>query len=482
VRVLFLVSGVYPHYMGGVSTWADQLVRGLPEHDFHIVSVVSNPHVEVRYPLLPNVKGLTTVPLWGTERPEEYLPGSFPRTIVRVGGTSAAAIRRDFLPAFETFFREAARGAPRPAVLGEALYAMHVFLRDHDFLATVRSHALWDSYRALLAEDPLLSTLDLYEAVNLLRTLVRYLRILLVRPPKADLAHAAIASVAGIVGVIAHLEHGTPNLLTEHGIYIRERLLDLLNQPLSAPAKVFWQNFHASLARLNYHYAERVVPVCSFNSRWENRFGVPSEKVQVVYNGVDGAKFRPMDVPSSGGGRTVVAVIRVDRLKDTMNLIQAMGYVQRARPDARCLIFGPASDPDYARMCVRERTRLGLESSVEFRGFTREPEVAYNLGDVVVMSSVSEGFPFALLEGMASAKAIVATDVGGVAEALGDSGLLVPPRQPRALGEAILRLFADPGLREALGSRARERVLSRYNIDGFVSAYRGLYAEFGRAA
>ena len=482
MQVLFLVSGVYPHYMGGVSTWADQLVRGLPEHDFHIVSVVSNPHVEVRYPLPPNVTGLTTVPLWGSERPEEYLPGSLSGTIRRVAGTTGNAIQAGFLPAFETFFREAARGAPHPEALGEALYAMHVFLRDHDFQAAVRSRALWETYRALLSEDPLLSTLDLYEAVNLMRTLARYLRILVVRPPKTDLAHSAIASVAGLVGVMAHLEHGTPNLLTEHGIYIRERLLDLLNQPLSAPAKVFWQNFHASLARLNYHVAERVVPVCTFNSRWEARFGVPEAKVQVVYNGVDGSKFRPMTLPGAGDGRTVVAVIRVDRLKDTMNLIQAMGHVRAARPDARCLVFGPSSDAEYARLCVRERARLGLESSVEFRGFTREPEVAYNLGDVVVMSSISEGFPFALLEGMASGKAIVSTDVGGVAEALGDAGILVPPRQPRALGEAVLRLLADPGLRAELGRKARERVLARYHVEGFVDAYRSVYAEIGSAA
>jgi glycosyltransferase involved in cell wall biosynthesis len=482
VRVLFLVSGVYPHYMGGVSTWADQLVRGLTEHEFHIVSVVSNPHVEVRYPLPGNVTGLTTVPLWGSERPEEYLPGSLPNTLRRVAGTRAGAIRRSFLPAFETFFREASRGAPHPDRLGEALYAIHVFLREHDLQTTVRSPVLWDAYRTLIAEDPLLSTLDLYEAVNLLRTLARYLRILVVQPPSADLAHAAIASVAGLVGVIAHLERGTRNLLTEHGIYIRERLLDLLNQPLSAPAKVFWQNFHTSLARLNYHYAERIVPVCEFNSRWETRLGVPAAKVQVVPNGVDGARFRPMVLDGAGDGRTIVAVIRVDRLKDTMNLIQSMRHVHAVRPDVRCLIYGPAPDADYARLCVRERARLGLDGCIDFRGFTREPEIAYNLGDVVVMSSISEGFPFALLEGMASGRAVVATDVGGIGEALGDAGLLVPPRQPKALGDAILRLLGDPALRQELGRRGRDRALRQYDVGGFIDAYRSVYQDVGRAA
>ncbi len=342
----------------------------------------------------------------------------------------------------------------------------------------MRSRTLWEAYRALMEEDPLLATLDLYEAINTLRALGRYLRVLNVRPPEADLAHSAIASIAGIVGVMARFEHGTPNILTEHGIYIRERLLDLINQPLSFPAKIFWENFHTSLARLNYHYAERVYPVCRFNSRWERSLGVPPERVQVVYNGVDGEVFRPLETPRPHDGPTVVAVIRVDRLKDALNLIQAMAHVQRALPDAKCLIYGPSPDADYARLCLEERDRLGLDDCVEFRGFTRVPEVAYNEGDVVVMSSISEGFPFALIEGMACGKAIAATDVGGVAEALGDAGLLVPPRQPKRLGEAILRLLRDPAFREELGERARERALTRYTVDGFIDAYRRIYALF----
>ncbi len=482
VRVLFLVSGVYPHYMGGVSTWADQLVTRMPEHQFFVVSVVSNPHVEVRYRLPPNVRGLVTVPLWGSERPEEYLPATLRGTLGRAARTTEGTVRRHFLPPFATFFEQAKRGAPSPEKFGEALYAMHLYLREYDFRATVRSRALWDAYRGYLREDALLSTLDLNEAISLLRTLTRYLRVLCVRPPKTDLAHSAIASVAGLVGVLAHLEHGTPNVLTEHGIYIRERLLDLINQPLSFPAKAFWQNFHASLSRLSYHYAERVVPVCAFNARWESEFGVTKDKVQVVYNGVDGERFRPRAVPRPHPGPTVVAVIRVDRLKDAMNLIEAMATVRDAVPDAKCLVYGPAPDADYARLCVREIERFRLQGVVDFRGYTLTPEVAYNEGDVVVMPSISEGFPFALLEAMASARAIVATDVGGVAEALGDAGILVPPRQPRQLGEAVVRLFGDPSLRAELGRRARDRALSLYPVEGFVDAYRAIYGDVGRAS
>ncbi|MEK6851196.1 MAG: DUF3492 domain-containing protein, partial [Candidatus Thermoplasmatota archaeon] len=267
MRVLFLVSGVYPHYMGGVSTWADQLVRGLPEHEFHVVSVVSNPHVEIRYALPRNVTEVVALPLWGTERPEEYLEKGPGKTVRHALGTTEDRVRRGFVPPFEAFLAEVRVARPNVDRLGEALYGMHVFLRDHDFRATIRSRAVWEAFANVFTADPLLATLDLYEAINTLRSIGRYLRVLNYRPPKTDLAHSAIASIAGIIGIMAHFEHGTPNILTEHGIYVRERLLDLVNQPVSFPARIFWENFHGALARRNYRYAERIYPVCSFNSR-----------------------------------------------------------------------------------------------------------------------------------------------------------------------------------------------------------------------
>jgi glycosyltransferase involved in cell wall biosynthesis len=341
--------------------------------------------------------------------------------------------------------------------------------------------------------------MDHYEAVNTLRTLGRYLKVLAVPVPRADLCHSAIASVAGLIGIVAKFKYGTPNILTEHGVYYRERMLDLLNQPLQLSNKILWLNFYRSLAVLNYHFAEKIYPVCSFNSRWERAFGIPQHKIEVVPNGVDTDLFRPGEaqyalngggLPGSGplngspgnignnNGNCVAAVIRIDRLKDALNLIMAMKYVKQEIPDAKCLLYGPSPDKDYAKLCVKVRREHGLEDTVEFMGYTNEPEKAYREGDVIVMSSISEGFPFALIEAMATGKAIVATDVGGMAEALGDSGVLVPARAPRRLGAEIAKLLKDHKRRERLGFLARERILNNFRIDQFVTSYRVIYNSY----
>lgn len=433
MRVLFLLSGVYPHYLGGVSTWANELVSNMTKFEFVIVSVVSNPHVEIRYPIPPHVKEIITIPLWGSDRPEEYNDRSLNSIISRSRKTSERVIESGFIPPFRVFLEECILGGDKPERMGYAFREMHHFFSNYDFKATMRSKALWENCLEIFEDNPLLGSLNSSSLVNICRSLDRYLRILSIPVPEVDLSHCAIAGVAGVMGVLAKIEKGTPFILTEHGVWFRERLLDIIDLHLEhdPPAKFFWVNFFKALTRMNYYYADAIYPVCHFNVRWEDELGRDNLK-RVIYNGVDTNRFRPMDIPRLHDGPTVVSVTRLDRFKDPLNLIEAMSHVVEAIPKERpiALIYGPSHDEDYAELCSEVVEKRNLQNVVKFMGFTREPEKAYNIGDVVVLPSLTEGFPFALIEAMACGKPIVATNVGGVKEALGDCGTLVPPRSP----------------------------------------------------
>jgi len=478
MKVLFLVSGVYPHYMGGVSTWADSLIRGLPDIRFQIVSVVSNPNVELRYRLPPNVEGITTLPLWGEERPEEFNGETYRSFLSRRITTRDGHVRRHFLPHFEEFLEGSINGGGGLESVAESLYQMHMYFRDRDFKKTFQSKQVFDLFESFLAGHQLYRHINVLEAANVLRTLSRYLKVVTIHPGPADVSHSAIASIAGLVGVVEKMKRNVPFILTEHGLYYRERVLDLINRAPDFPTKVLWSNFFRTVARLNYRFADGVYPVCKFNRRWQREIGVPDDRISVIYNGVDTEKFRPIIVERPQPGPTVTSVIRIDRLKDAMNLIVAMSHVRQEVPDVRCLIYGPSPDLDYAQLCLETVRRLRLRDVVKFMGYTSEPEVAYNEGDVVVMPSISEGFPYALLEAMAVGKPIVATDVGGVREALGDGGLIVPPRSPRLLADAIMTLLRDPVLAGRLGSQARLRVQVGYSIDSFLQQYEDVYRRY----
>jgi glycosyltransferase involved in cell wall biosynthesis len=144
-------------------------------------------------------------------------------------------------------------------------------------------------------------------------------------------------------------------------------------------------------------------------------------------------------------------------------------------------LFGniPKGNEAYADRLGELIRKRRLDSTIVFEGIIPRERIvdAYRAGDVVVLSSISEGFPYTVVEAMMAGRATVSTDVGGVAEAVGDAGLVVPPRDPAAFAAACVRLLEDPSERERLARRARERALACFTIARFLALYRETYAE-----
>jgi polysaccharide biosynthesis protein PelF len=118
---------------------------------------------------------------------------------------------------------------------------------------------------------------------------------------------------------------------------------------------------------------------------------------------------------------------------------------------------------------------LGLQDNVIFGGFAASAAAAYNEGDFVVLSSISEGFPYSVVEAMMCGRTVVGTDVGGVSEALDGVGIVVEPRNPQDMAAGILQLIEDPLLARVWGDRARSRALERFSLQQCNAAYLSLY-------
>jgi glycosyltransferase involved in cell wall biosynthesis len=108
------------------------------------------------------------------------------------------------------------------------------------------------------------------------------------------------------------------------------------------------------------------------------------------------------------------------------------------------------------------------------------PVDAYHAGSVVALTSISEGCPYTVVEAMACGRTVVCTNVGGVAEAVGDTGLVVPPRDVPAVADACVALLSDDARRRELGARARERVLEHFTLRRSLDAYREVYERVAR--
>jgi glycosyltransferase involved in cell wall biosynthesis len=489
VRVLFCTEGTYPYVGGGVSTWCDILCRELDDVEFVIFTVTGNPEVELKYTLPDNARQIIHVPLWGMQEPAE-LPLSelpFRDFLGRKRRTTERAVREGFVPALRTLLR-AMEDEERPIeAAGDAVHRMWRWFQEHDWNRTWKAQATWDAFveeslepyrsaseRYLPGEGPTVEDLT-----TALRWSYNFLMPLVAPIPDVDLVHTTIAGFAGLPGVVAKIERGTPFVVTEHGVFVRERYIAVSAAAFTFYAKRFLMRLASVVARLNYHYADVVSPVANFNQRWEVRFGTEQHRIQTIYNGIDPELFVPGPKPDELQGRPVaVAAARVFPLKDVETMIRSAAVARRDLPDVVFRVYGSLdADKPYVDRCRALIEELDLGQTFEFGGFHSSPAQVYNIGDISVLSSISEGFPYTVLESMSCARPVAATDVGGVREALEGFGLVVPPRDPESLGEAVTTLLRDHDLRLDLGRRAREQVLSHYRTSHSVGAYRLLYRQ-----
>ncbi len=478
MRVALVTEGTYPYERGGVATWCEQLITGLPDHEFDVVAVVAHPFQRVAYTLPENVRVLRPVPLWGIlSYVDERLDLGGKERRSRRRRTGEAAVEAGFVPAWTRLTREMLRPEPSPSDLHDVFLELHAFLERHDPDRTFACRAVYQAFAdewSTAAPAHARPTLrDVIEVVHVLR---RLLSVLALPALEADVVHATAAGVSSLLGIVAKAARGTRFVLTEHGVFVREAFIAQAKPSVSSAVRHVLGRFAVGTAMAAYFAADEVLPVAEFNKRWEVALATDPAKIRVVYNGVDPVAHRPARYPE--GRPTLVSVGRIDPLKDLKTMIRAAAIVREERPDLLVDIHGPVPNGNegYYEELLELRAELGLEETVRFLGPTSDVAGAYGSGHVVLVTSISEGFPFAVVEAMMNARPVVATGVGGVPEALGDTGLTVEARSPDQVALACLGLLRDLGGAERLGAAARSRALDNFTMARFLFSYRQIYA------
>ncbi len=472
LRVALITEGTYPHARGGVGVWCDQIVRGLSDVRFDVHAIVGTGAEPIVWPLAPNVDKLVEIPLWGrTERRRRRssttrrFPIVLERLLAAIGPTGSGPAMARSLQELHQFARA---GQLRAGLMSDA--SLEVVLAH---LGTYRTAG-----RQLGAP---VSAATLAEAIEAVEVLEHLLRPLASPVPEADVCHSAANGLGALVALSASWVHGTPFLLTEHGIYLREYLLAHGPGRFSHASRVLLLSFVRRLTEAAYSVADVVAPGSDYNRRWEHVAGVEPERIRRIYNGIEPEQFPPAD--GEPEHPTLTWVGRINPLKDPKTLLRGFARVVEEMPEARLRIFGtaPKGDEAYRDECEALLVDLGLEGAATFEGWVADAADGYYAGQVVLLTSISEGFPYAVIEAMSCGRPTVATDVGGVSEALVDPCLLVPPRDEVALAAACLRLLRDRALREDLGRRGRARVLDLFTLRACVDDYAQLYDELAAA-
>lgn len=548
VRVALLTEGGFPYAAGESVVWCDRLLRGLAGHEFEVYALSRGARQEsAGWCELPaNVLRVRTAPLWGPP-PTAGAGASRPGGGSGSRGTYGRRDRRRFAECFGELAAAVCTPGDRGAETADApladrfatgLYGLADLARERGGLpAALRSEQAIRILQSASRAPGAPRAAHAARVADLLSVAERLERAL--RPLSLDwyghspsssaggahggparlglsasaLCHAVGGGPAALPGLLAKRAFGTPLLITEYGVRLREHYLTggadgVAPAVAGAPVRALLASFQRRLASEAYAQAALITPGNAQARRWQERCGAHRNRLRTVYPGMDAAPFAPHDAeaepaayrkPGEWRARrapTLVWVGRVEPGKDLVGLLHAFARVREELPQARLRIV--ASEPvrgagsrDYEARCWALAAQLFPdeaasavavgESPVSFEELggpgVQTPADAYGAGSVVVLSSVAEGFPVTLVEAMFCGRATVSTDVGAVCEVIGGTGLVVPPRNPRALADSCLALLRDPARRARLGAAARARALELFTVEQNVAAFRGIYLE-----
>jgi glycosyltransferase involved in cell wall biosynthesis len=463
-KILLTTEGTYPYVMGGVSSWCDLLVNSLTEFDWQVLPIVAPDGRPQTFELPDHADEVGRIDVWSEELPK--------------GGNGRTAGRRSGMELPSILVRN---------LLGwegntEAVVAAWVWCRRHPagVRRAFRSADGWARFlvglREVLAERvPEAGTppaLDLVEAATLYQTLYWVARTAAVPTPQTDVLHVTAAGWAAIPALVHKALHRTPMVLTEHGVYVREAYLAAARNGDSPGSRFTATRLARGLARTAYAGADVISPVTDANAYWEMGLGIDPSKILVLYNGLQ-PPSAPTPPPCT---QTVVSVGRLDPLKDAHTMLRVAAETVGYMPTAQFLHYGPVprGEEVYGRSCVALHERLGLHDRFRFMGPTGDPNGVVRASDVVLMTSISEGLPMAILEAMGQARPVVSTGVGGVPEVVRGCGLVCPPGDDHGLSMAVVMLLRNPDLAWRLGRRGHSRLGRLFNESACLEGYREL--------
>ncbi|MFE4961885.1 DUF3492 domain-containing protein [Streptomyces sp. NPDC056660] len=517
MRIGLLTEGGYPYVSGDARLWCDRLVRGLGQHEFDLYALSRSRRQEDEgwLPLPPHISRVRTAPLWTVEDDGVAYGRRTRRRFVESYGELAAVLcagpgiggPADPGPDGTAHGADGSGAGPGHLAdrFGSALYGLAELARDEGGLVgALRSDSAMRTLERACRAPGALGTAREARVPDLLAVAAHLERAL--RPLSldwygddglgaADLCHATAGGPAALPGLLARHFSDVPLLVTEYGVQLRSHYLASGPDTAAPAVRALLAAFHGRLAAEAYGRAAIITPGNAHARRWQERCGADRSRIRTVHPGMEAGRFAEVgEAPDRADPDTLVWVGRTEPSKDLVSLLHAFAEVRKEEPKARLRVVGAPTGPEgrsYLGHCKALAAQLfpdeadGVhavgDNPVAFEeiGGPEAPTLAdaYASGSVVVLSSVVEGFPVGLVEAMLCARATVSTDVGAVVEAIGGTGLVVPPRNPRALAEACVALLRDPERRERLGAAARARALELFTVEQNIAAFHSIYLE-----
>ena len=466
MKVCIVAEGCYPYVVGGVSSWINSMIKAFPDIEFVVLAIVANRSYRGKfvYELPENVSEVYELYLEDYDWVEQEKNKKLHLRQNEYEALRSLLLNRDV--EWDTLF----------TLFEKKNFSLNALLMGEDFLNAVRE-CYQLRYPQVVFSDFLWTMRSIY---------LPLFRIMKMDVPKADLYHCVATGYAGVLGSMAKHFHGSSLLISEHGIYTREREEELIKADwVKGVYKNIWIEQFKKMSFLAYEKADIVTCLYERAKSLQIELGCPEEKIRVTPNGIRADTFEGIPGKTEDDAQYINAgaVLRVTPIKDVKTMIQAFAFAKKSVPELKLWIMGPTDeDKAYAQECFELVKALEVED-VEFTGRVNVKDYLGKM-DFTLLTSISEGQPLTILESYAAHKPVIATDVGNCQELIygnddgfGPAGILTHIMNIEESAQAMITMSEDQEERERMGEAGYKRVNAFYRIEQMKDVYRGIYRE-----
>lgn len=466
MKICMVAEGCYPYVVGGVSGWIHSMIKAFPQHEFIILAIISDRKQsgKFQYEMPDNVSAVYEAYL----NDVDWSKGKHKK--IKLDKKQYRALQSVILgykTDWDTLF----------AMCQKKEFSIDALLMGEDFF-----HVVEECYEAKYSQIVFSDFLWTMRSIYLPLFLILHTKI-----PRADVYHCVATGYAGVLGGMAGYLYHCGLLVSEHGIYTREREEEILKASwVSGIYKDIWIEQFKKMSRLAYDRADAVTALYGHARKLQTELGCDISITHVTPNGIDVDSFAdiPGKQPEDEGFINIGAVLRVTPIKDVKTMIRAFAFAAERVPNLKLWIMGPRDeDKEYAEECYELVEVLGLKNVI----FTGRIQVKEYLGrmDFTILTSISEGQPLTILESYAAHKPVIATDVGNCRELIygeegdtfGTAGILTHIMNTEELAEAMRKLALSAELRQEMGEIGFKRVNTYYRIEQMREKFDSLYKE-----
>lgn len=473
MKICIIAEGSYPYIAGGVSSWIQQLMNSMPEHEFTIIAISadSTKQSSCKYDPPKNLVEIYDVYMdnlltsKGSWNKNIHL---LPREVDVLGELLKSEVS-EWEVVFEAFLNMESQGIKAGDIFSSKIF--------YDLIKKVYV----ENFAHVSFSDMLWTMRSMY---------IILFSLLLRKYPEADIYHSVSTGYSGLLAAYASYKNKRGFILTEHGIYTREREEEIIKARwVKGNFKSMWIEYFECLSSAAYQCADSVISLFPKNKDIQIDLGCDENKIKIIHNGINIESYdkvkRLVSERSKEDVFNVGAIVRVVPIKDIKTMLQAFAYVSERFPDIKFIIMGPTNeDEEYYQECLDYKAFLKLDSAV----FTGSVNIKDYLGemDMLVLTSISEGQPLSILEGMACSLPFISTNVGdcetlakGSIDEYGIAGRIVNIMDYVGIANGIIELYQDYNKRRQFGENGYQRIKHLYSADAFIQGYKDLYKKIG---